>query len=100
MSSTDVTMGPQSAVPSISIKTLAEVLVRHHGLHSGFYEALIEFQIGVGAFGPDADQRLPGAMIAVSRIGLAKVQEASKNTVDAAEVNPAEKKPGRKSRAK
>jgi hypothetical protein len=77
------------------LRELAEILVRHYGLRDGRYELLVEFQIGMGSVGPDAQSALPGAMIGISRVGLIPSQKDGPTTVDAALVNPP-KKPRRK----
>lgn len=81
--------------PPISLRDLASVLVQHYGLHEGRYDLLVEFQIGVGAVGPDPSSLTPGAMIGVSRVGLMPSKDDGPTTVDAAIVNPA-KKPRKK----
>jgi hypothetical protein len=75
----------------LSIRDLAALLVNHYGIHEGRYDLLIEFQIGVGAVGPDPTALKPGAMIAVSRVGLTPSRAEGPTTVDAAIVNPAKK---------
>jgi hypothetical protein len=89
---TELPAGPQPVEAPLPIKDLATVLIKHYGLHAGRYEVLVEFQLGVGAFGPDAESRCPGAFVAVSKVGLFKAQETSTSAVDAAVVNPAKKK--------
>lgn len=100
MSTTDSTRSLDTpspwAVDPVSLRVLSELLVKHYDLHSGRYDLLIEFRIGTGAVGPDETSTLPGAMIGVSRIGLAPSQKDGPTTVDAALVNPpktARKKP-------
>lgn len=75
----------------MSLADLAVVLIKHHGITEGLFNASIEFNIGVGEMGPTPDSVLPGAMIGVSRVGLAKAVQPGPNTVDAAKVNPAKK---------
>lgn len=84
---------PQQAVQPeligmISLKELAVLLVRHNGIHQGLYDVSVEFQIGVGSVGPSPSDVLPGAMIGVNRIGLAKAPQEGPNTIDAAKENP------------
>lgn len=52
------------------MRDLATLLTKHYGLHEGAYDLMLEFQIGIGAVGPDVDYLVPGAAIGVSRIGL------------------------------
>lgn len=78
----------QAPTNPLTLPELATVLIKHHGLHEGLFDLTIEFSIAVGAVGPSAEQRLPGAMLGVSRIGLAPAQTTGPNTVDAARVNP------------
>jgi hypothetical protein len=77
---------------NFSLRELAEMLIRHQGIHSGNYELSINFQIAVGAVGPSENNVLPGAMIGVSGFGLVPAMAIGPNTVDAAIVNPIPKK--------
>ena len=83
-----------------SLRELTEILVKNQGLHEGFYNLSIQFQIGVGAVGPSSELICPGAMVGISRVGLSKTEETKKNihTVNAAEVNPALKKRSQKTK--
>jgi hypothetical protein len=96
---------PQKPVMEISheLREITELLVKHHGLHEGLFDLALEFQIAVGAVGPDPASIIPGAMFGVRRIGIMKTERAGISTVDAAQVNPSspakkvsEKKPTRK----
>lgn len=77
---------------------LATVLIKHHGLHEGYYDTAIEFQFALGSVGPDPQRPLPGAMLGVSRIGLLRVETPGPQSVDAAKVNPT-RKPRAKAKA-
>lgn len=77
---------------NFSLRDLAEILIRHQGIHSGNYELSINFQIAVGAVGPSESNVLPGAMIGVSGFGLVPAMITGPNTVDAAIANPLPKK--------
>lgn len=74
----------------LSMRELAAVLVKHYGLHEGYYNLLVEFQIGTGPVGPPSSVT-PGAIIGVSKVGLMPASECGPMTVDAAEVNPLKK---------
>ncbi|NDZ15371.1 hypothetical protein C7T35_25115 [Variovorax sp. WS11] len=73
-----------------SLTELAEILVKHHDLHEGFYEIAFELQVGIGSVGQD-DQRLPGAAIGVKTVGLTRIDRLAPMSVDASKVNPAKK---------
>jgi len=72
----------------LTLRELAAVLVRHYDLHEGEFDLLVEFQIGVGAVGPDPAAPSPGAMIGVSKVGLMPANAKGPTTVDAAQINP------------
>lgn len=92
-------MAENVAMPvNFSLRELAEVLVRHQNFHSGNYEVSVNFEIAVGAVGPSANALLPGAMIGISGVGLVPALAIGPHTVDAAEVNPAPKKPRTKAK--
>ena len=82
---------PTPVEAPLSLRDLAGVLVKHYDLHEGHFDLLVEFQIGMGAVGPDPTALTPGAMIGVSRIGLMPSKTDGHTTVDAAIVNPAKK---------
>lgn len=88
-------MSAPNPIKPMSVSELAELLVKHHGLHEGLFDTAIEFQFALGAVGQDPGNPMPGVMIGVSRIGLAKAEKAGPHTIDAAKVNPA-KKPRKK----
>jgi hypothetical protein len=71
------------------MRDLTIVLIKHYGIHEGCYDLLVEFQIGMGAVGPDPSTLTPGAMIGVSRVGLMPAKGNGQASVDASLVNPA-----------
>lgn len=77
--------------PPLSIHELVPVLIKHYGIHEGFYDLVVEFQVGMGPVGPDPDALTPGAMIGVSRVGLKRSETPGPTTINAAIVNPAKK---------
>jgi len=86
-------------IADFSLLELTEILVKHQNLHEGLYNLSFAFQIAVGAVGPSPELICPGAMIGVSRIGLAKTETANIHTVDAAEFNPLPKRRAKKTMA-
>jgi hypothetical protein len=74
----------------LPLKEVATLLIRSYQLHEGLWDLALEMQVGIGQVGLARADLLPGAMIRVSRIGLAKTlpENAGPNTVNAAEVNP------------
>ncbi len=70
------------------LREITELLVKHHGLHEGLYDLALEFQIIVGAVGPDPSSIVPGAMFGIKRIGITKTEQPGLSTIDAAVVNP------------
>jgi len=82
--------------PPLSMRDLTEVLVKHYGIHEGRYDLLVEFQVGMGSFGPTPETQCPGAMVSISRVGLMPSILETVGTVDAAQVNPKRKKSSRK----
>ena len=80
-----------SPLTPLSMRALATLLVKHYGLRQGEFDLLVEYQIGIGAVGPDKDNMLPGAMIGVARVGLVSTTQVGPTTVDAALVNPVKK---------
>ena len=90
-----------SPIADFSLIEVTKILIKHQGLHEGLYNLSLQFQIAVGAVGPSPELITPGAMLGVSRIGLAKTEKdkANAQTVNAAEANPAPKKKTRQNKA-
>lgn len=79
----------------LSLREVTILLIKHYGLHEGFYDLTMEFTVGFGPIGPDPNALVPGALVGVQKLGLVKVPEAKKpTTINAAEVNPPKKKRG------
>ena len=92
--STEAKAQPQRPDPvesTLSLREVAELLVKHYSLTDGLYDLLVEYHIGTGAVGPDKENLVPGAMIGVSRLGLVPAVRPSPSTIDASLVNPAKK---------
>lgn len=85
----NTSLTPAPVKPPLSLRELTILLIQHYGIHRGSYDLLIEFQIGMGAVGPNPASLAPGAMIGVSRVGLVMAKETGPSSVDAGLVNPA-----------
>ena len=92
-------MADPTSPENFSLRELAEILIRHKGVHDGTYEVSVHFQVAVGAVGPSESNLLPGAMIGVSGLGLVPAMAPGPNTVDAAIANPLPKKKAIRSKA-
>lgn len=79
---------PVPAAPTLSLKDLAELLVKQNKLHEGLYEIAVELKIAAGAVGPTAEDALPGVIIGVGGITLSHANHLGANVVDASVVNP------------
>lgn len=89
MSAPNTEQKQQEVIASHEARELVGILLKHHDIHVGLFDLAVEFQIGVGAVGPDAASSAPGVAIGVRRIGLVAAQQCGPNTVNAAEANPA-----------
>ena len=89
-------MSPIEQLHTLDLKTLTGVMIRHFGIHEGIFQLNLGFKFGVGGFamdgGPDPVP-LPGAVVGVESVSLARIPEGVKvpNAVDAAVVNPSPK---------
>lgn len=90
MSKQPIKVQANEAIASYDLRQIAELLVKQNGLHDGMYDVAIEFQMAVGpvAIGAPGTSALPGAIVAVNRIGLVKTDVQGAWTVNAADVNP------------
>lgn len=75
-----------------SLKDAAAVIIKDQGITEGHFELFIEFNVGVGNFGLSLESVNPSAVIGVQRIGISEVPNPTANSVDAAEINPKEKR--------
>lgn len=71
-----------------SHKQLAEILVREQGIHEGLWIIQYTFGIGGANVGPTPQDIAPAAIVPIVSVSLARAQEASALTVDAAVANP------------
>jgi hypothetical protein len=85
---------PEISQYLFSTKELLGVLVKQAGVHEGKWVLMANFQVTPGSYGPAPDQLAPGALFAVTHIGiqLAPPETPEGAWIDAAEVNPTHKK--------
>ena len=81
---------PVPMEPSLSIRQLTELLVRHLDLHDGLYDLMTHFSIGTDPVGPSLNELSPGLMVGLTGVGLIKVTTAGPNSVDASQINPSQ----------
>lgn len=69
---------------------LLKLLIKEAGVHEGRWLLSLNFGFTAGNFGPTADQVLPGAVITVANVGIAKATPETPDALvlDAAAVNP------------
>lgn len=75
-------------------KELAEILVKHQGIHEGIWGVYIEFGLKGANIGPDDNNVNPSAIVPVLKIGLQQFNQENSLSVDASKVNPAGTKRG------
>lgn len=81
--------------PPLPLQSITELLIKHYGLHEGYYSIAAEFSFAMGMFGPTPDQLMPSGIFGLNRIGLQTAQADDPQAVNAAKVNPI-KKPRKK----
>lgn len=75
-------------VKEVSLKDLAEILIKHFGFHEGIYDVGVQFNFVVGQVGVTPTTIAPGALISVVGVGISKVLQQGLGSVDASQVNP------------
>lgn len=77
-----------------SHKEMVEILIKKAGLHEGIWMLSIDFQIGVSNVSrpEDAGQLKPAVLTLVEKIGLSSTDSENSLSLDAAKVNPRQKK--------
>ena len=79
---------PETPIFTFSHKEIAEILVKHQGIHDGLWGIYIEFGLSGANVGPTPEEANPAAIVPVVKIGIQRYAAASNITVNAAEVNP------------
>ncbi len=84
---------PEPTQYLLSLTELMELIIKKAGIHEGLWVPSVGMQVGMGAYGPDANQQYPGVAVAIVNFGIQKLDEANKplpgfTPVDAAKVNP------------
>ena len=77
----------------LPLTEITKLLLKHFDIREGEWDLALEFQIAVGQVGPDPSKALPGAMLAVSRIGVVKATQHGPNTVDASQISGSSNSP-------
>jgi hypothetical protein len=69
---------------------VVEALIKHEGIHEGFWGIVIEFGIQGANIGssPESEDLMPAAIVPVLKIGIQRVDKITSLSVDAAKVNP------------
>jgi hypothetical protein len=73
-----------------SHKEVLELLIKKAGVHEGKWVLAANFGFTAGYFGPSPDQLSPGAVVAVTQLGITRAPPDSPEQaiLDAAIVNP------------
>lgn len=81
---------PEANQYTFSNKELLAILIKEAGVHEGRWMLIATFNFSAGNFGPTPEQMLPGAVTAVSNLGIQRSQAETpvEITLDAAVVNP------------
>jgi hypothetical protein len=65
---------------------IVELILKHKGIHEGFYEPNVNFDVG-----SLSNVQAPNIAFVINRLGLKRVEEAEGKTIDASKINPAKK---------
>lgn len=69
-------------------KELAEILVKHRGIHEGVWGVYVEFGLQASNVGPTEENLSPAAIVPVLKVGIQKFKGENSLAVDAGKVNP------------
>jgi len=97
---TPIDLLKQTPLYEISLKDLAEILIKHFGVHEGIYDVGFKLNIAVGQVGTESGNPAPGAVMSIAGIGLSRSATSGLTTVDASVVNPTIAKTPPKKRTK
>lgn len=79
-----------------SYKEVAEILIKHQGIHEGLWCVYFKFGINAANASFNSNEFLPTAIVPVLEMGIQKTEKDNNLSVDAAIVNPM--KPQKKSK--
>jgi len=82
------------ALYPFTYKEVVEALIKKQGLHKGLWSLRVEFGIGAANVNKEAGSKelTPAAIVPLVSLGLQPGSEENSLTVDAAKVNPPERK--------
>lgn len=82
---------PEPSQYMFKYQEVLEALIKKAGLHEGKWQLIMSFGLAGANMGPNDQEIVPGAAIAVTGIGLSKAvpESPAALTADAAVVNPA-----------
>ena len=73
----------------IKFKEIAELLVKHKGIHEGYWGIFVRFGLTATNIRDNTGEMFPAAVIPLTEMGIQRFEEPNSLTVDAAIVNPA-----------
>lgn len=76
----------------VKVQQLTELLIKHYGITSGFYELGVHFGMGNGNFKNPKGELVPGVFFGLDALSLVPAVPESPGAVDASKCNPAGKK--------
>lgn len=81
---------PEINTYSFSLKEILELMIKSAGLHDGEWQLIIGLSFTGGNFGPNEDSVVPGAITAITGLGLIRATAESPKALvlNAARVNP------------
>ena len=84
---------PETNQIVLNHREMLELLIKHTGVHEGRWSLMATFGLTAGTFGPSPDQAVPGVTVALQKLGIqrAKPDTPVELTLDASDVNPAQK---------
>ncbi len=80
---------PESTQIMFSFQELAEILVKHQGLHEGHWDVVVRFGISAANIALAGGNPLPTAIVPIIELGIQRENESTPLSVDATKVNPA-----------
>lgn len=73
---------------TFKLKEIAELLVKHQGIHEGHWGIFVRFGLNATNIGDSSNEMYPSAIVPVTELGIQRFDEPNPLTVDAAVVNP------------
>jgi hypothetical protein len=77
---------PDVSQYKFNLPEVTEMLVRKAGLTEGIWQLSVDFSFAAATMGPSEKEAMPTGLVAVSKLGISRVDKATALTIDASKL--------------